>query len=413
VSLYRRGKKWWCSFWVNGVRYQFSTGTGNAKLARVIAQKRQDAIIAQAHGISVVDSDIKLGELADSFCASGSAKPHYQDRLKQLLPFFAGARASRINKGMVEQYRLFRKSVQNVAVATVNRDLATLRRILNWGVEQSLFPSHALARLRLERERRSRRPVMSLQEEKALLCASPDHLKGIITAALDTGMRRGELLNQQWADCDLDRQLFLVTKSKTAEGEAREIPFTARLMKQLSDAGQNTGSVFTYRGHPIRSLKTSWKRAIDKAGIRKFRFHDLRHTYNTRLLDAGVMVEVRMALMGHSAGRSINAIYTHLELPQKREAIARLEAWINQQQQKLQEENVDADPQSERSESDRGNARPLETPEEAIDGRSRHCANCSAQQRDRSNGRAAQGKAGRTEEIRGDQEDLRRRIGRR
>jgi integrase len=61
------------------------------------------------------------------------------------------------------------------------------------------------------------------------------------------------------------------------------------------------------------------------------RFHDLRHTFNTRLLEAGVLQEVRKALMGHTSGQGVHGVYTHIELPLKRQAIAQLEAWLRTQ----------------------------------------------------------------------------------
>ena len=77
-------------------------------------------------------------------------------------------------------------------------------------------------------------------------------------------------------------------------------------------------------------MKRSWKTALKNARIRHVRFHDLRHTFNTRLMEAGVLQEIRMALMGHSAGSKVHATYTHIELPAKREAIRKLEQWVDQ-----------------------------------------------------------------------------------
>lgn len=84
-------------------------------------------------------------------------------------------------------------------------------------------------------------------------------------------------------------------------------------------------------------LKKSWKTAVKKAGIRYLRFHDLRHTFNTRLMEAGVTQDVRKALMGHSDG-DINATYTHVELPMKRQAIRQLDAWVAKQRKVLRDQ---------------------------------------------------------------------------
>ncbi len=181
------------------------------------------------------------------------------------------------------------------------------------------------------RERRKPRPLMSPDEEARLLSQAAPHLQGLVISALDTGMRRGELLTQRWEHIDFTRRLLFVTHSKTAGGEAREIPLTNRLYQRLSAARHEEGLVFLFKGRPLRRIKTGWAAAIRRAGIRYYRFHDLRHTFNTRLMEAGVMQEVRKALMGHSSGEDVHSIYTHVELPAKREAIRKLEAWTEAQ----------------------------------------------------------------------------------
>src|SRR6202007_2400042 len=108
--------------------------------------------------------------------------------------------------------------------------------------------------------------------------------------------------------------------------------------------------IIDFRGRPVRIIKRTWKTALNNAGIRHVRFHDLRHTFNTRLMEAGVLQEMRLALMGHSEGSRGHAISTHIELPAKREAIRRLERWVKDQQQqlKVQQENDDANSKIER-----------------------------------------------------------------
>jgi integrase len=197
-----------------------------------------------------------------------------------------------------------------------------------------------MTRLRLARERRVRRPVMSVEEELKLLAVAPIHLRRIIIAALDTGMRRGEILSQLWEHLDMRRKVLSVTRSKTPEGEAREIPLTKRLYKLLTDSHREAGLIFTYKDQPISyTIKTSWGGALTNAKLRHFRFHDLRHTHNTRLMEAGVMQEVRMALMGHQNQDKVHATYTHVELPVKRLAIAKLEEWVEDQIQNLGGQN--------------------------------------------------------------------------
>jgi integrase len=172
----------------------------------------------------------------------------------------------------------------------------------------------------------------------------------MIICALDTGMRRGEITSQLWEDIDFSRKVLFVTRSKTPEGESREIPLTERLHEHLLKHRKAEGLIVSFRDKPVRIIKRTWKTALKNAAIRHVRFHDLRHTFNTRLMEAGVLQEVRMTLMGHSPGSRVHATYTHIELPVKREAIRKLEQWVNQQQKQLKE-NTDASSETARSES--------------------------------------------------------------
>jgi integrase len=227
-----------------------------------------------------------------------------------------------------------RNGSKTVSDATINRDLTTLSRLFQWGVEEGFLPTRPVIRLPLEPERRSPRPVITLTEEQQLLSVASDHLKAIITAALDTGMRRSEILLQRVEHLDLARKVVMVSKSKTLGGENREIPLTGRLGDILASLHHKGGVVFLYKGCSIRSIKTAWKTAVERAGIRPFRFHDLRHAFASRMVEAGVMQEVRMSLMGHSVGPRVHSTYVHVGLAQKREAIRLLEDWARKQNHK-------------------------------------------------------------------------------
>src|SRR5581483_3690780 len=144
--------------------------------------------------------------------------------------------------------------------------------------------------------------------------------------------------------------VLAVTHSKTPEGESREIPLSGRLLELILPERNSKGLVITYKNQPVKIIKRTWRTALRNARLRPVRFHDLRHTFNTRLMEAGVLQEVRMALMGHSPGSKIHATYTHIELPVKREAIRKLEQWVKDQQQQLKEK-ANARTETDRSES--------------------------------------------------------------
>ena len=314
---------------VDGVRYRKSTGTSNRRLAERIDRKNQEELMARRFQVEehAFDPSMKFAELTTRFLAAGS-KPWHRERLKVVLPYFAGMEIGYISKSVVDRYRAHRHSEKKVTDSTINHDLQCLRHILYWAVNQGYLPENPLKRLKLEKPRRKKRPVMSLEDEARLLQAAAPHLQRIIICALDTGMRRGEILSQLWQDVDFSRRLLYVTHSKTAGGESREIPLTKKLFELLSKERKPEGLIFTFDDKPIHQLKTGWKAAIRRAKLRYYRFKDLRSSFNSRLIEAGVIKDVRKELMGHSRNEDTNDLYSHIELPILREAIEKLEAWV-------------------------------------------------------------------------------------
>jgi integrase len=347
MTLWKRGNLYWTYVWADGVRHAKSTRTGNKRLAQRIDDQYKEELTLARNFPNRLQPDLTFGELAARFLAEAGPKPHHIDRLKILLPYFADTPIAQMNRAGARDYRTYRHGQKkSLSETTVNRDLEVLRHLLFWAVDEGYLAANPLSRMPMVRERRKPRPVMPLHEEVRLLRATAPHLTALVISALDTGMRRGELLAQRWEHIDFTRRLLFVTHSKTAGGEAREIPLTNRLFELLSTARQGEGLVFLFKGRPLRRIKTAWAAAIRRAGIWHYRFHDLRHTFNTRLMEAGVMQEVRKALMGHSSGEDVHSIYTHVELPAKREAIRKLEAWVDVQRtmNERKEENADDRP---------------------------------------------------------------------
>ncbi len=356
MTLYKRGNVYWTYVWIDGVRHMKSTKTGNKRLAlRIDEQHKEELALARTFP-NRLQPDLTFGGLAARFLGDDNPKPHHIDRLKILLPYFADIPIGQINRAIVRDYRKYRhEKKKSLSETTINRDLEVLRHLLFWAVEEGYLAANSLSRMPMVRERRKPRAVMSPDEEARLLSQAAPHLPPLVIAALDTGMRRGELLSERWEHIDFSRRLLFVTHSKTAGGEAREIPLTTRLFELLSAAPQKEGLVFLFKGRPLHRIKTAWAAAIRRAGIRYYRFHDLRHTFNTRLMEAGVMQEVRKALMGHSSGEDVHSIYTHVELPAKREAIRKLEAWVEAQRH-AQAEKENTNEQS--SSTERSDPRP-------------------------------------------------------
>ena len=344
MTLFRRGNVFWAYVYIDGVRHAKSTGTTNRRQAEQIEQHFKDELNLKRQGMSQLSPETTFGALAARFLAEGQPRPYHLDRLKVLLPYFGDTPIGRITKNLALAYRKYRHAEKQITDTTVNRDLEALRSMLFWAVDEGLLSTNPLSRVRMTRERKKPRFVLSVAEEELLLQSAAPHLRAIIIAALDSGMRRGEILTQRWEHVDFNREILYVTHSKTPEGESREVPLTGRLFELLHSQQKPEGLVFTFKGQPIRKIKTAWMAAIRRAGIRYYRFHDLRHCFNCRLMEAGVLQEVRKALMGHSSGEDVHSTYVHVELPMKRDAIRKLEAWVASQRKQLPQQGDDHEP---------------------------------------------------------------------
>jgi len=148
----------------------------------------------------------------------------------------------------------------------------------------------------------------------------------LIIAALNTGMRKTELLNLKWNQVDLRGRLINVIKTKS--GKNREVPINDDLLAVLQALGKKDGRDYVFLGpggKPMKSIRKSFAGACRKAGIKELRFHDLRHTFGTRLIQNGTDIVTVQHLLGHHSV-TVTQRYTHTNLSEKRQAVERLAA---------------------------------------------------------------------------------------
>lgn len=200
--------------------------------------------------------------------------------------------------------------------ATVNRYLALLRRMLNWAVEREYLDrtpfrrgSQAVIKLERENNRRSRR--LSANEEKRVLVAARPIIRALIIAALDTGMRRGELLSLRFGDIDFDRQVIRVRPENAKSKRGRFIPIATTRLKAVlewlridAEGGgkPDDAPVFSNgAGERLKDFRDGWKDALGAADITGLWFHDLRGEYASRLVERGVPLSQVRDLLGHAS----------------------------------------------------------------------------------------------------------------
>jgi integrase len=170
---------------------------------------------------------------------------------------------------------------------------------------------------------RPRNRWLTFEEEERLINAAASHLKPIIRFAVDTGGRRSELLKLDWRYVDFKNRR--VTFVQTKNGEDRTVRLCERAYETLEALGpKDSGPVFTYGDKAITGFKSSFDTARSKAGIEDFRFHDLRHTFASRLVQGGVPLYDVMHLTGHKTLEMVQR-YAHLAPEFQEAAIAVLD----------------------------------------------------------------------------------------
>jgi integrase len=151
--------------------------------------------------------------------------------------------------------------------------------------------------------------ILTPEEEEKLLVASAPHLRPIINTALNTGMRKGEILSLTWGDISFENNLITIRHSITKSKKTRKIPINPTLRKVLLEQKLKIGFsnyVFlTPEGNPCsynnpNALKRAFGAACRRANIKGFRFHDLRHTAATRMVESGANIVAVSRILGHA-----------------------------------------------------------------------------------------------------------------
>ncbi len=150
----------------------------------------------------------------------------------------------------------------------------------------------------------------------------------MVIAALHTGFRASELLSLTWVDVDFDRRTLTVQAAYAKNSESRSVSMNKVLTEALRAArmtGLATEHVFcNLRGGPYRSFRTAFERAVRKAGLVDFTFHDLRYTFASRLIMRGADLPTVKELLGHKT-IAMTLRYTHLSADHKQWAVSLLE----------------------------------------------------------------------------------------
>lgn len=192
-------------------------------------------------------------------------------------------------------------------LATVNRELASLRAILNFAIDNDWLEKNPFQRMRgvisisaeVERDR-----VLSFEEEERLLAACTGeraHVKPLLICALDTAMRRGEMFKMIWADIDFVTGKIFIPQTNTKTEESRIVAMTPRLRLELErmwSLSPREKSISVFGIHD--NITKAWASVCRLAEVADFRLHDCRHSATTRMVASGSPHTEVMKITGHS-----------------------------------------------------------------------------------------------------------------
>ncbi len=239
--------------------------------------------------------------------------------INNLKPFFGGKYLHEITPLDMEKYK--RRRQGKVSNATVNREVACLKHIFTKAIEWGIVKKNPGKKVKLLRERNTRLRYLGEKEIGRLYDACAEHLKPIVTVALNTGMRKEEILNLKREDLDFQSRIIYVLDTKNSE--RREIPMNDIVCRTLLAAREKTDSPWVFckkNGERYGNVRKAFEGARKRAGIVDFRFHDLRHTFASHLVMAGVDLKTVQELLGHKSFE-MTLRYAHLSPEHKKAAL--------------------------------------------------------------------------------------------
>lgn len=241
--------------------------------------------------------------------------------VKQLKPHFSGMVLNDLDVAVIRDYKQKRK----VKPDTIRKELGFMSTCINYAVKTygwkisnpvaTMLPKKGKGRIRWITQKEADKLILHAETMKH----SP-YLVNFITLALNTGMRKSEMLGLTWDRIDFYNRLIYLNPENQKNKTHGSVPLNPSAMSALENQiGRHEKWVFYYRKKHIEDCRKSFRSACDKAGIEDFRIHDLRHTFAAWAIQKGIPLKTVQELLRHEDIQS-TMIYTHLSPDNIREA---------------------------------------------------------------------------------------------
>ncbi|WP_133130258.1 tyrosine-type recombinase/integrase [Legionella yabuuchiae] len=324
MAITKRNNIWWIDITHNGRRIRQSTGTK----IKIKAQQLHDQLkndLWQENVLPSIPKKSWMDAVIRWLNESQHKKTLVDDKihLRWTDSFIRNKLLTEINQDDIETIAKAREET-GVSPATVNRMLEIIRSILRkaqtqWGWLQTVPP----IRMRIIDNKRIR--WLTRKEADRLLIELPTHLRDMARFTLLTGLRESNVTQLKWKDIDLNRRHALIHPDESKTKKGIPVPLNTQAIEILKQQkGNHPIFIFTYKGNPVsRCNNHAWRKALNRAGIKNFRWHDLRHTWASWHVQNGTSLHELQQLGGWSNYETVLR-YAHLSGQLLQEAAERV-----------------------------------------------------------------------------------------
>lgn len=343
VTLYRRGRRWWCYYQLDGWQRRESLKTSNKKEARRAALLIDADLIRNIH--EVQPEPVTLNEVIQELLAHTEQEGRapktltaYRHVFRTLLEFARERRISKVHQINLRFIDFFRKQRRTAGKApkTIWKETAIIRRLVRYALSRNMILRDPLEGLQNLQPRPTEQPCWSPEELELIIAAAEGTLKLIFILLADTGMRLGELQWLTWDDFNFSQKYIHIRPKEgwsPKTGESRKIPMTERVYEEFRClpckhrwvVTRGVSSRYPEGGQRISQSRTlrSLKRLLKRIGMsQEGKLHTFRHSFISKALARNVPATTVRSWVGHVSDEMLRR-YTHVLEEDSRAGIER------------------------------------------------------------------------------------------
>lgn len=339
-TIYKRGKTYWIKYYQNGKPFFESSKSQKKMFAKELLKQREgDISQGKLPGIyfeRVTFEDLVKDFLRDYEINKKKSIAKAKRSVSHLRESFGNMKANKINTIEINAY-VQKRLNEGVANASINRELAALKRMMNIGAEQTPPKVDRVPHIKMLKENNVRKGFFERDDFLALRDALPEYLKGFTTFGYKLGLRVSEITSLTWSQVDRIEGIVRLEPGETKNKEGRTVYLDAELKEIINkqwELRKQSQRVLHYvfpnrtgTGH-IKDFRFAWNKAFKDAKIERKIFHDLRRTAVRNMVRAGIPEGVAMKISGHKT-RSVFERYNIMDERDLKEAAQKQEKYLN------------------------------------------------------------------------------------